>query len=253
MTQYEKREIVKTLLQFGKLFPKEISVNCGISLATVYNVERRLDEGVSLSHQKGAGAPNYLRSSIRLSILHQVRCKPYLSLRTLASRTGNKAYYQTVRRVLKDQSYNKPYPIQIPTLSEKIDDIFTEFEAKECSMSADEWISGKTSGRKMIKFVPPGTKHEPSFIKYVKEIDTSLVPADQTLIGGKVVSDNWEASTSTESYDLLKKEFEAKCQEVSSLKSQLEIQDSKVLQLRDEIESLRSELKSTVSDSNLEI
>ncbi|KAI6654408.1 hypothetical protein LOD99_804 [Oopsacas minuta] len=99
MTQYEKREIVKTLLQSGKLLPKEISVNCGISLATVYNVKRRLDEGVPLSHQKGAGRPNNLRSSIKLSILHRVRCKPYLSLRTLASRTGNKASYQTVRRV----------------------------------------------------------------------------------------------------------------------------------------------------------
>ncbi|KAI6647168.1 hypothetical protein LOD99_8828 [Oopsacas minuta] len=120
MTQYEKKEIVKTLLQSGKLLPKEISVNCGISLATIYNVKRQLDEGVPLSHQKGARRPNNLRSSIKLSILHRVRCKPYLSLRILASRTGNKASYQTVRRVLKDKSYNKPYPVQIPMLSEKI-------------------------------------------------------------------------------------------------------------------------------------
>ncbi|KAI6652457.1 hypothetical protein LOD99_7471 [Oopsacas minuta] len=138
MTQYEKREIVKTLLPSGKLLPEEISVNCGISLATVYNVKRRLDEGVPLSHQKGAGRPNYLRSSIKLSILHQVRCKPYLSLRTLASRTGNQASYQTVRRVLKDQSYNKPYPVQIPMLSEKNHMYRIEW-AKKYKYSKKQW------------------------------------------------------------------------------------------------------------------
>ncbi|KAI6648230.1 hypothetical protein LOD99_12039 [Oopsacas minuta] len=138
MTHYGKRKIVKTLLESGKLLPKEISVNYGISSATVYNVKRRLDEGVPLSHQKGAGRPNNLRSSIKLSILHRVRCKPYLSLRALASRTGNQASYQTVRRVLKDKSYNKPYPVQIPMLSEKNRMYRIEW-AKKYEYSKKQW------------------------------------------------------------------------------------------------------------------
>ena len=66
MTQYEKGQIVKTLLLLGELLPKEISGKCRVSLATVYDVKRRLDEGVTLSHQKGAGRPSNLRSAIKL-------------------------------------------------------------------------------------------------------------------------------------------------------------------------------------------
>ena len=119
MNQRERREVVKTLLQSGQLSPKKISKNIGISLATVYNIKGRLDTGIPLSHQKGARRPNTLRSAIKHSVIHQVRCKPYLSLRTLASRVPHKASYQTVRRVLKDQSYTKRYPVKTPMLSEK--------------------------------------------------------------------------------------------------------------------------------------
>ena len=41
------------------------------------------------------------------------RYDTYLSLRTLASRVLHKAPYQTVRQVLKDQSYSKCYPVKI--------------------------------------------------------------------------------------------------------------------------------------------
>ena len=76
MNQRERREVVKTLLQSGQLCPKEISKNTGISLATVYNIKGRLETGIPLSHQKGAGRPNTLRSAIKHSVIHQVRCKP---------------------------------------------------------------------------------------------------------------------------------------------------------------------------------
>ena len=119
MSQLHKRELVTSLLKAQRLSAREISKNVSVSLATVYNVKTRLARGSKLAHSKGAGRPKTLRNVIKPTLTHQVRCKPYLSLRTLANRSPFKPSHETVRRALKDLTYNKRYPVQTPMLSEK--------------------------------------------------------------------------------------------------------------------------------------
>ena len=81
LSQLRKRQIVDTLLTSTKYSPKEIARRVDISSATVYNVKSRQ----KLVHKKGAGRPNTLRNGIKLSLCQQIRRKPSLSMRTLAS------------------------------------------------------------------------------------------------------------------------------------------------------------------------
>ena len=119
MAQLHKRKTIKLLLEANNHTPKEIAQIAHVTLSTVYYVKAKLAKGIDISHQKGAGRPCSLRIGIKQSISQQIRQKPYLSLRTLASRAPIPVSYQTVRRALVDSKYSKKYPTKIPMLSEK--------------------------------------------------------------------------------------------------------------------------------------
>ena len=107
-------------------------------------------------------------------------------------------------------------------------------------MTAEEFCKGSKRGRIMLKFVPKGNKPEPSIMRELDVEETYTVPSDQIPVAGNVVGKHWEASTSSESYDTLKKDFKSKCAEVDLLKSHLEVQNAKIVELQAEIESLQS-------------
>ena len=113
-------------------------------------------------------------------------------------------------------------------------------------MNAEEFCKGVKRGRIMLKFVPKGNKQEPSIMRELDVEETYNVPSDQVPATVNVVGKHWEASTSSESYDTLKKDFESKCAEVDLLKSHLEIQDAKIVDLQAEIVSLQSKLSSLI-------
>ncbi|KAI6649996.1 hypothetical protein LOD99_6360 [Oopsacas minuta] len=118
MAQLDKRNTIKLLLEANSHSSKEIAQIAHVSLSTVYYVKAKLAKGIDISHQKGAGRPCSLRNRIKQSISQQIRQKPYLSLRTLASRAPIPVSYQTVRRALVDSKYSKKYPTKVPMLSE---------------------------------------------------------------------------------------------------------------------------------------
>ena len=119
MSQLRKRRIVDTLLTSTNYSPKEIARRADVSLATVYNMKSRRRSHSKLEHKKGAGRPKTLRNRIKPSLCQQIRRKPYLSLRTLASQESIGASFSTVGRALRDLDYSKHSPSTIPMLSEK--------------------------------------------------------------------------------------------------------------------------------------
>ena len=115
MSQLRKRQLVDTLLTSTNYSPKEIARRADVSLATVYNVKSRQ----KLEHKKGAGRPKTIRNRIKPSLCQQIRRKPFLSLRTLASQQSIGASFSTVGRALRDLDYSKHSPCKIPMISEK--------------------------------------------------------------------------------------------------------------------------------------
>ena len=94
----------------------------------------------------------------------------------------------------------------------------------------------------MVKYVPPGAKLEPSFIIDVQTSAVTATPSDATL-GAKTVGGGWEASSGVESYDKLKKDYEAKCAQVALLESQLKSHSEKIEKLETELESLKAQVQ----------
>ena len=115
MSQLRKRQIVDTLLTSTNYSPKEIVRRADVSLATVYNVKSRQ----KLEHKKGAGRPKTLRNRIKPSLCQQIRRKPFLSLRTLASQQSIGASFSTVGRAFRDLDYSKHSSFKILMISEK--------------------------------------------------------------------------------------------------------------------------------------
>ncbi|KAI6647836.1 hypothetical protein LOD99_8423 [Oopsacas minuta] len=119
MSQQRKRLQIETLLISSGLSVVQISKKLGVSLATVYRVKSRKQHNVGLEHRKGAGRPSSLRLSVKRSVTQQIRHKPFLSLRTLASLAPGKPSHETVWRAMKDLDYNKKQPTNKPMINEK--------------------------------------------------------------------------------------------------------------------------------------
>ena len=98
---------------------QDISNSLGVSLSTVYRVKSRSSNSAGLGRKKGSGRPPKLRLSIQRSIAQQIKCKPYLSLRTLAHLAPGTPSHETVRRALKRLDYKKKYPANPPLVSER--------------------------------------------------------------------------------------------------------------------------------------
>ena len=111
--------MVDALLCEGTLGKKEIAKVAQVSLATVYNVKSKVKKSLTLSHKKGGRRPKSLRNSIKPTLCQQVRRKPFLSLRNLASKSGINVSFSTVGRAMNDLIYNQRYPDETPMLSEK--------------------------------------------------------------------------------------------------------------------------------------
>ena len=103
----------------GTLGKKELAKVAQVSLTTGYNVKPKIKKSLTLSHKKGGGRPKSLRNSIKPTLCQQVRRKPFLSLRNLASQSGINVSFSTVGRAMNDLKYNKRYTDKTPMLSEK--------------------------------------------------------------------------------------------------------------------------------------
>ena len=99
----------------------------------------------------------------------------------------------------------------------------------------------------MIKYVAPGATEGPSFIV---EVQTSSSPAASTdpNLGSKTVAGSWTGSSGLESYDRLKKDYEAKCAQVSEQDYQLKAQSEMIESLSAELDSLKTQLQPSGDD-----
>ena len=98
----------------------------------------------------------------------------------------------------------------------------------------------------MIKYVAPGAILEPSFILEVHNPSvpaTSAPAASDTNLGSKSVPGSWEGASGVDSYDKLKKDYDAKCAQVTALESQLNSQSENIEKLVAQLESLKNQLQ----------
>ncbi|KAI6655384.1 hypothetical protein LOD99_2219 [Oopsacas minuta] len=123
MAQESSRIKIETLLNGGKHTPTEISRLLKVNRTTVYRVRKRLDAGVSIKHKQGSGRPGKICKSIKYSAAQIIKSDPEISLRKLANKLTEKKKMKvcksTVHWTLRHLKYSKPFPTQIPLLSEK--------------------------------------------------------------------------------------------------------------------------------------
>ena len=122
MSQYSKRQQIKTLIDGKKHTPKEISQIVDVSLATVYNTRKRMIKDATLNHQKGAGRPPVVHDAIKYKVSQQIRrSNGAITLHDIHAKilsSGGTASIRTVRRSAKKLKYHKGFPTAVPMLSE---------------------------------------------------------------------------------------------------------------------------------------
>ena len=115
-----KRNHIRMLLYEGKKHSvKEISGIVGMTVRTVYNTISKLKSEMTLQHRPGAGRPAKLIKTIKKYVVKSVSVKPSTSIRTLTAHCLVEVSRGTVARCLKQLDYSKPFPTQVPMLSEK--------------------------------------------------------------------------------------------------------------------------------------
>ena len=121
MAQEVMREKIKTLL-IGDT-PTEISRILDVDRGTVYRVKKRLQTNMTLKHKRGGGRPNLLSDSIKYTAAQFIKSDPETSVRKLTTRIAKTKKLtvskSTVHLTLQKLKYSKPFPVQIPLLSEK--------------------------------------------------------------------------------------------------------------------------------------
>ena len=123
MPQEVMREKIKTLLIGDKHTPTEISRILDVNRGTVYRVKKRLQTNMTLKHKRGCGRPNLLSDSIKYTAAQFIKSDPETSVRKLTTRIAKTKKLTVSKSIvhltLQKLKYSKPFPVQIPLLSEK--------------------------------------------------------------------------------------------------------------------------------------
>ena len=90
-----------------------------MSERTVYNIISKLSREISLEQKPGGGRPPKLIQKIKKFVVKSVSVNPATSIRTFTKTCPINVSPDTVSRCLDQLNYSKPYPTNIPMLSEK--------------------------------------------------------------------------------------------------------------------------------------
>ena len=123
MAQEEISEKIKTLLIGGKQTLTEISRILEVDSGTVYRVKKIFQVNFTLKHKPRAGRPNLLSNSIKYTAPQLIKSDPETSIRKLTSQISTVKKIDVSKSIvhltLQKLQYSKPFPDQIPLLSEK--------------------------------------------------------------------------------------------------------------------------------------
>jgi transposase len=113
-SQRDKRLQVDALLRAG-LEPKAISGQLGVSVATVYNIKKRQDEGQDMERASGSGRKPSLDPD---ELKEQIKANPLTSMRSQAADLG--VSEATVRRTVKKVGGKSLMRVERPLLTPQI-------------------------------------------------------------------------------------------------------------------------------------